>query len=242
MLFRRFCTSSARPNPIPSLLFTKFTNPFPNFNPNLQIINPRKIPNSKSFKSFSSRCKMGDARRPPPAPIPFVETADKVELYRALEASLGSPLRSDPYVPNPLPVVHGEQTATTPLRQLIIVISGPSGVDKDAVIKRLQEVRSGIHFEFLAMVEREELLEYALVYGDYKGIPKQQIREFMAKGRVIVLRLDIEGAATLRRILGRGEVGKVGWSGEAIIDAEKARVRQRNAVILGWMVSLLVDK
>ncbi|KAK2969360.1 hypothetical protein RJ640_028849 [Escallonia rubra] len=96
--------------------------------------------------------------------------------------------------------------------------------------------------EFLAMVEREELLEYALVYGDYKGIPKQQIREFMAKGRVIVLRLDIEGAATLRRILGRGEVGKVGWSGEAIIDAEKARVRQRNAVILGWMVSLLVDK
>ncbi|KAK2980765.1 hypothetical protein RJ640_002974, partial [Escallonia rubra] len=105
-----------------------------------------KIPNSKFFESFSSRCKMGDARRPPAVPIPSVETADKVELYRALEASLGSPLRSDPYVPNPLPAVHREQTATAPLRQLIIVISGPSGVDKDAVIKRLQEVRSGIHF------------------------------------------------------------------------------------------------
>ncbi|KAF5199743.1 Guanylate kinase [Thalictrum thalictroides] len=52
------------------------------------------------------------------------------------------------------------------------------------------------------MVERNELLEYALVYGDYKGIPKQQIRDFMSKGYDIVLRVDIQGAATLRRILG----------------------------------------
>lgn len=29
--------------------------------------------------------------------------------------------------------------------------------------------------EFLSMVERNELLEYALVYGQYKGIPKQQV-------------------------------------------------------------------
>lgn len=55
---------------------------------------------------------------------------------------------------------------------------------------------------FLTMVERNELLEYALVYGDYKGIPKQQIREFMSKGCDIVLRVDIQGAATLRSILG----------------------------------------
>lgn len=56
------------------------------------------------------------------------------------------------------------------------------------------------------MVERDELLEHALVYGDYKGIPKQQIREFMAKGYDIVLRVDIQGAATLRRILGENAV------------------------------------
>jgi len=36
--------------------------------------------------------------------------------------------------------------------------------------------------EFLGMVEREELLEYALVYGDYKEVSKQQIRECLAKG------------------------------------------------------------
>ncbi|XP_058107564.1 guanylate kinase 2, chloroplastic/mitochondrial isoform X2 [Magnolia sinica] len=93
--------------------------------------------------------------------------------------------------------------------------------------KRLREVREGIHFvvtatsrakrpsevdgkdyffvtkeQFLSMVDRNELLEYALVYGDYKGIPKQQIRDFMSKGYDIILRVDIQGAATLRSILG----------------------------------------
>ncbi|KAF5192283.1 Guanylate kinase [Thalictrum thalictroides] len=124
-----------------------------------------------------------------------------------------SPFSSEPLSPSPKP--------------LIIVISRPSGVGKDVVIKRLREIREGIHFvvtatsrgkrqgevdgkdyhfvskqEFLSMVERNELLEYALVYGDYKGIPKQQIRDFMSKGYDIVLRVDIQGAATLRRILG----------------------------------------
>lgn len=60
--------------------------------------------------------------------------------------------------------------------------------------------------EFLTMVENDELLEYALVYGDYKGIPKQQIRDYMAKGYDIVLRVDIQGAATLRKILGDSAV------------------------------------
>ncbi|KNA08540.1 hypothetical protein SOVF_161750 [Spinacia oleracea] len=160
---------------------------------------------------------MGDARRPLSVPIPDIEKADRSELLRALETSLGSSFSSAPLVPNPNP--------------LIIVISGPSGVGKDAVIKRLREVRENIHFvvtatsrpmrpgevdgrdyffvskdEFLGMVEKGELLEHALVYGDYKGIPKQQIREFMAKGSDIVLRVDIQGAATLRRILGNSAV------------------------------------
>lgn len=160
---------------------------------------------------------MGDARRPPAVPIPSVETADRAELLRALEASLGSSFSSEPLLPPPKP--------------LVIVISGPSGVGKDAVIKKLRETREGIHFvvtattrakrpgevdgkdyffvskeEFLSMVHKDELLEYALVYGDYKGIPKQQIREYMAKGFDIVLRVDIQGAATLKRILGNSAV------------------------------------
>ncbi|GJW16763.1 guanylate kinase 2, chloroplastic/mitochondrial-like protein [Tanacetum coccineum] len=160
---------------------------------------------------------MGDHTRSTAVPIPAVESADRAELYRALESSLGSSFGSDPIVPTPRP--------------LIIVISGPSGVGKDCVVKCLRENRENIHFvvtatsrpmrvgevhgkdyffmskdEFLKLVENDELLEYALVYGDYKGIPKQQIRDYMAKGYDIVLRVDIQGAATLRKILGDSAV------------------------------------
>ncbi|KAK1441412.1 hypothetical protein QVD17_07286 [Tagetes erecta] len=163
---------------------------------------------------FSS---MTSSRRATSAPIPAVETADRPELYRALETSLGSKFSSEPLVPTPRP--------------LVIVISGPSGVGKDCLIKCLTQVRENIHFvvtattrpmragevngkdyffmskqQFLQMIENDELLEYALVYGDYKGIPKQQIRDYMAKGYDIVLRVDIQGAATLKKILGDSAV------------------------------------
>ncbi|KDP40086.1 hypothetical protein JCGZ_02084 [Jatropha curcas] len=159
---------------------------------------------------------MGNTSKPKSA-IPQLEKASKTELLRAVETSLGSSFSTDPIRPPPNP--------------LLIVISGPSGVGKDAVIKKLREVRENLHFvvtatsrqmrpgevdgkdyyfvskeEFLSMVERDELLEYALVYGDYKGIPKKQIKEFAGKGYDIVLRVDIQGARTLRRILGNSAV------------------------------------
>nr|XP_043617053.1 guanylate kinase 3, chloroplastic [Erigeron canadensis] len=167
---------------------------------------------------FSSIPKMGDPiRKPAGVSIPAVESADRAELYRALESSLGSSFSTQPIIPTPRP--------------LIIVISGPSGVGKDCLIKCLREKRENIHFvvtatsramragevdgkdyffmgkdDFLKMVENDEFLEYALVYGEYKGIPKRQIRDYMAKGYDIVLRVDIQGAATLRKILGDSAV------------------------------------
>ncbi|XP_004297022.1 PREDICTED: LOW QUALITY PROTEIN: guanylate kinase-like [Fragaria vesca subsp. vesca] len=160
---------------------------------------------------------MSDARRPAAAPIPDLDKSSRSDLLRALESSLGSAFSSSPPLPPPSP--------------LIIVISGPSGVGKDAVIKKLRDVNPNLHFvvtatsrpsrpgevhgkdyyfvskeEFLNMVNKDELLEYALVYGDYKGIPKQQIRDYMGKGHDIVLRVDIQGAQTLRRILGDSAV------------------------------------
>ncbi|XP_074574567.1 guanylate kinase 2, chloroplastic/mitochondrial-like isoform X1 [Curcuma longa] len=165
----------------------------------------------------SSAATGGDSPRPPDPPIVPPTPSKQAETVNGIEAALGSTFSSDPLSP--------------PSSPLILVISGPSGVGKDAVIKRLQEVREGIHFvvtatsraqrpgevdgkdyffvtkeKFLSMVQRNELLEYALVYGDYKGIPKQQIREYMAKGFDIVLRVDIQGASTLRSILGKSAV------------------------------------
>jgi guanylate kinase len=53
--------------------------------------------------------------------------------------------------------------------------------------------------EFAHMIEQEELIEYAIVYNDYKGIPKQQVREALASGRDVVMRVDVQGAATVRK-------------------------------------------
>jgi guanylate kinase len=111
------------------------------------------------------------------------------------------------------------------IEPLLIVISGPSGVGKDSVIKSMKERDLPFHFvvtatsrapredeehgvdyffisseEFTQMIEDDELLEHALVYGDYKGIPKEQVRQALASGKDVVMRIDVQGAATIRSI------------------------------------------
>jgi guanylate kinase len=108
---------------------------------------------------------------------------------------------------------------------LLIVISGPSGVGKDMTLARLKEMGYPFHFvvtattrpqrpnevngrdyffistgEFAEMIEQGELLEYAVVYGDYKGIPKAQVRRALASGKDVIMRIDVQGAATIRRL------------------------------------------
>ena len=108
---------------------------------------------------------------------------------------------------------------------LLIVISGPSGVGKDTVLQRMKQLQLPFQFvvtatsrpkregevegvdyffvspdEFLGMVERDELLEHALVYNEYKGIPRQQVRDAFASGRDVVMRIDVQGAETIRQL------------------------------------------
>jgi guanylate kinase len=110
-------------------------------------------------------------------------------------------------------------------KPLLIVISGPSGVGKDSVVQRMKERGMPFHFvitantrprrenevhgadyffvskeEFARMIEQNELIEYAVVYGDYKGIPKQQVREALASSKDVVMRLDVQGAETVRKL------------------------------------------
>ena len=108
---------------------------------------------------------------------------------------------------------------------LLIVISGPSGAGKDSVMQRMQERGLPFHFvvtattrpkrpdevhgrdyffvskdEFARMIEQNELIEYAIVYGDYKGPPKAQVREALDSGEDVVMRVDVQGAETVRRL------------------------------------------
>ncbi|MCZ7671225.1 MAG: guanylate kinase [Chloroflexi bacterium] len=55
--------------------------------------------------------------------------------------------------------------------------------------------------EFALMIEADELLEYAVVYNDFKGIPKQQIRDALDSGRDVIMRVDVQGAATIRKLI-----------------------------------------
>jgi guanylate kinase len=109
---------------------------------------------------------------------------------------------------------------------LLVVISGPAGVGKDSLIRRLKERGYPFHFvvtatdrsprpgeqhgkdyffvttqEFDRLIEEDELLEFAVVYGQRKGIPKQQVRDALATGKDVILRIDVQGAATIRRLL-----------------------------------------
>ncbi len=108
---------------------------------------------------------------------------------------------------------------------LLIVISGPSGVGKDTVIQRMIERNLPFHFvvtattrsprpnevhgkdyffysraEFAEMIKKGELLEHAVVYDDYKGIPRAQVHDALASGKDVVMRLDVQGANTIRSL------------------------------------------
>jgi guanylate kinase len=134
-------------------------------------------------------------------------------------------LKTESAVPQEQPQVNQQSTASSPAKQgLLFVLSGPSGSGKDTVIAALKQrdldfhvvvsvtarrPRPGesegnpYHFisqeEFDRLVANDELIEYANVHGNWYGQPRQEIRDNLAAGRDVLLKVDVQGAATVRR-------------------------------------------
>ncbi|MCL2475056.1 MAG: guanylate kinase [Chloroflexi bacterium] len=106
---------------------------------------------------------------------------------------------------------------------LVVVLSGPSGVGKDAVLSRLRKrafpieqvvttttrpIRlrevDGVDYRFLSIVEFQDLLsqngflEWANVYGNFYGVPRFPVREALAQGRDVIMKVDVQGARTIK--------------------------------------------
>ena len=110
---------------------------------------------------------------------------------------------------------------------LVVVISGPSGVGKDVIIEQMigskrvgfhfvvttttrlprQGEQEGINHHFVSvdyfkqLIQSNKLLEWAQVYGNYYGVPKTQVRDALAAGKHVVIRVDVQGAKRLKEII-----------------------------------------
>ena len=108
----------------------------------------------------------------------------------------------------------------------IIVLSGPSGVGKDTVIHklRLQNHRrhfiitattrqprageqDGVDYHFLTettfqkMVNDGEFLEWAKVYDNWYGVPKQAVKQGLVENKDVIIKVDVQGAATIKKLV-----------------------------------------
>jgi guanylate kinase len=106
---------------------------------------------------------------------------------------------------------------------LLFVLSAPSGTGKDSVIKTLKDQGDDFHVvasvttraprsgesnghpyffislkKFEDMIANNELLEYANVHGNWYGQPLEPIRQHLQQGQDVLLKIDVQGAATVR--------------------------------------------
>jgi len=122
--------------------------------------------------------------------------------------------------------LRGKRRGSKSCQPLLIVLSGPSGVGKDAVLARMRKSqrpfhyvvtattrpkrareKDGLNYHFLSqktfqqMINEHRFLEWANVYGNYYGVPKDEVSQALARGLDTIVKVDVQGAATIKKIL-----------------------------------------
>ena len=121
---------------------------------------------------------------------------------------------------------HEKISSTLSEHPLLIIISGPSGVGKDATLDKMKKAGLSFHYvvtattrpkrpgekdgvdyhflsedEFRQRTRKNLFLEWAKVYGNYYGVPKREIKEALKQGQDTIVKVDVQGAATIKNIL-----------------------------------------
>ena len=114
----------------------------------------------------------------------------------------------------------------TSKRPFLIILSGPSGVGKDAVLSRMKELgcplkyittlttrpqrpneRNNVDYVFVSperfqeMIKNNELLEWANVYGNWYGVPGEAVKQALNEGQDTIVKVDVQGATSIKKIL-----------------------------------------
>ena len=130
------------------------------------------------------------------------------------------------------------------------MLSGPSGVGKDAVLawvkgsghplhftvtattrQQRKGESDGVDYQFVSkegfeeMVSGGELMEWAEVYGHFYGVPRRQVKEALERGCDVLVKVDVQGAATIKRAVTQALL--IFLAPPSMAALEK-RVRQRN--------------
>ena len=120
----------------------------------------------------------------------------------------------------------GHSPLSPPHKPLLFVLSGLSGVGKDAVLARLRQSscplefivtvttrsrraneKDGVHYHFVSdssfreLINSNELLEWANVYSNWYGIPKAPVRQALNSGKDVIVKVDVQGATTIKKLL-----------------------------------------
>jgi len=107
-------------------------------------------------------------------------------------------------------------------RGMLLVISGPSGVGKSTIARAIEQRlgaafsvsmttrprtdkdRQGVDYDFVdearfgEAIERDELLEWAEVFGNRYGTPRRPVEARIERGETVLLEIDVEGAIQVR--------------------------------------------